>query len=383
MNLKHGVAVIALLLGACATDPAIPEAAAPEAISPEAIPTGAALMAPLPAGNTVLTRIAFGSCADEELPQPIWQAIAAAEPDLFLFMGDNIYVDWLDGEFVENVTPQMISDAYERLARHPDYSPFRSAVPILATWDDHDFGKNDGGMEFPFKAESKELMLEFFGVAADASVRQREGLYHAATFGPEGRRVQIIMLDTRWFRSPLTPTDEWGAPGKERYVASTAAEQIILGKAQWVWLEEQLRAPADLRLLVSSIQVLSEGHGWELWRNLPQERQRFFELLRATKVENLVLLSGDRHVGGLYRLEGQTGYPLYEITASSLNKSFAEGLTVPEYGPHQIGHLFGPENFGLITIDWEREVLAIELKDAGGATVRALTLSLDDLKNRD
>ena len=378
MNLKRSVTVIALLLGACATDSAIPEAVGPEAARPEA-----AAIAPLPVAGTVLTRIAFGSCADEELPQPIWQAIAAAEPDLFLFMGDNIYVDYIDGEFVEKATPQMISEAYDLLARHPDYSPFRSAVPILAAWDDHDFGKNDGGMEFEFKAQSKEMMLEFFGFAADAAVRGREGLYHATTFGPQGRRVQIIMLDTRWFRSPLTPTDERDAPGKERYVASTAGEQIILGDAQWVWLEEQLRKPADLRLLVSSIQVISEGHGWELWRNLPAERQRFFELLRETEVENLVLLSGDRHVGGLYRLEGVTGYPLYEITASSLNKSFAEGLTVPEMGPHQIGHLYGPENFGLITIDWEREVLAIELKDTDGATVRALTLSLDDLKNRD
>ena len=377
MNLKRSVAVIALLLGACATDSAIPEAVGPEATALEVI-------APLPAAGTVLTRIALGSCADEELPQPIWKAIAAADPDIFLFMGDNIYVDWLDGQFVEKVSPRMISDAYELLARHPDYSPFRRAVPILAVWDDHDYGKDDGGTEFEFKAQSKEMMLDFFGVAAGAEVRGRDGLYQAMTFGPQGRRVQIIMLDTRWFRSSLTPTDEWDAPGKERYLPSNDAdEQIILGDAQWVWLEQRLREPADLRLLVSSIQVISEGHGWERWGNHPAERQRFFELLRATKVENLVLLSGDRHVGGLYRLEGQTGYPLYEITASSLNKSFAEGLTVPEYGPHQIGHLFGPEHFELITIDWEKEVLAIELKDIDGATVRALTLSLDDLRNRD
>ena len=373
MNIRHGVAVIALLLGACATDATEPTAVWPETTA----------IAPLPVEGTVLTRIAFGSCVDEELPQPIWKAIAAADPDLFLLMGDNIYADWLKGEFVENATPEMIADAYALMARHPDYSPFRQAVPILAAWDDHDFGKNDGGAEFEFKVQSKEMMLDFFGVAAGAKVRGRDGLYHARSFGPEGRRVQIIMLDTRWFRSPLTPTDERGAAGKERYLPSQAAGQIILGEAQWAWLEERLREPADLRLLVSSIQVIAEGHGWELWRNLPAERERFFELLRATEVENLILLSGDRHVGGIYRLEGATGYPLYEITSSSLNKSFAEGLTVPEMGPHQLGHLFGPENFGLITIDWEKEVLAMDLRDIDGATVRALTLSLEDLRNRD
>jgi alkaline phosphatase D len=378
MNLSYGVAVMALLAGACATD-----ATGPEAVTPEVAGPDVAAIAPLPAGSAVLTRIAFGSCADEEFPQPIWKTIAASKPDLFLFMGDNIYVDWHDGEFVKNVTPEMISDAYEMMARHLDFSPFRQAVPIVAAWDDHDYGKNDGGEEFEFKAQSKEIMLDFFGVAKDAAVRSRDGLYHATTFGPEGRRVQIIMLDTRWFRSDLTPTDEWGTRGKERYLPSDAEHQVVLGEAQWAWLEAQLREPAELRLLVSSIQVISEGHGWELWRNLPAERQRFFELLRQTEVEDLVLLSGDRHVGGFYRLEGETGYPLYEVTSSSLNKSFAKGLTVPEYGPHQIGHLYGPENFGLITIDWEKEVLAMDLKDVEGTTVRSLILSLEDLKNRD
>ena len=378
MQLRHSAAAIAMLVGACATDPVQTTSVQPALAGPVAI-----AIAPLPAENTVLTRIAFGSCSDEELAQPIWKAVAAADPDLFLFMGDNIYADYVDGEFAGEVTPQMISDAYGLLARHPDYSPFRSTVPIIAAWDDHDYGKNDGGAEFEFKAQSKELMLDFFGFARDAAVRERDGLYHATTFGPEGRRVQIIVLDTRWFRSALTPTDERGAPGKERYLASEAKDQIVLGEAQWAWLEAQFNEPADLRLLVSSIQVISEGHGWELWRNLPAERQRFFELLRETEVENLVLLSGDRHVGGIYRLEGIADYPLYEVTSSSINKSFAAGLTVPEYGPHQIGHLYGPENFGLITIDWERQVLAMELKDVGGTTVRALTLSLEDLKNRD
>jgi len=388
MRLRSSVAAIALLAAACADAGETPQAAAVETAPPPieaplSPPPRRPAVAPLPAADSVLTRIAFGSCVDEESPQPIWASVLAADPDLFLLIGDNIYADIHEGEFVDEVTPEVIARAYETMARHPDFSPFRSRVPILGAWDDHDYGLNDGGREYEYKAESKELMLDFFGLGAGDPVRQREGLYYARSFGPEGRRVQIIMLDTRWFRSGLTETDERGAPGKERYLPSQAEEQVILGEAQWAWLEEQLRQPADLRLLVSSIQALAEGHGWELWGNLPKERQRLFELIRSTAVEDLILLSGDRHTGGLYRLEGAAGYPLYEITSSSLNKSFAEGLTIPEMGPHQLGLMYAPENFGMITIDWERQTLAMDLRDEDGATVRALTISLKDLKNPD
>jgi hypothetical protein len=42
--------------------------------------------------------------------------------------------------------------------------------------------------------------------------------------------------------------------------------------------------------------------------------------------------------------------------------------------------MFKPENFGMITVDWEKETLALDLRDMAGATVRSVTLSLDDLK---
>ena len=45
------------------------------------------------AADQVIQRIAFGSCAHQDKPQPIWKSIAAAKPDVFLFLGDNIYGD--------------------------------------------------------------------------------------------------------------------------------------------------------------------------------------------------------------------------------------------------------------------------------------------------
>ena len=375
---KQSVAVVALLAGLSLT-----AACDQSGTGNDIQETTASARAQIPASDAVLTRIAFGSCADEELPQPIWRAIAAADPDLFLFIGDNIYADRVNDVPVSPTTPAMIREAYETLAGNPDFSAFRSEVPILAAWDDHDYGLNDGGREFSLKQESKKLMLDFFGVAANAPVRQHDGLYYAATFGPEGRRVQIIKLDTRWFRSALKPTDEWGVVGKERFVPTDAPDQAMLGEAQWVWLEEKLNEPAELRLLVSSIQVVSVGHGFERWGNMPTEMARLLDLFRETAVENLVMLSGDRHSGGLYRLEREAAYPLHEITSSSINVAFDYYTPSPEDDPPALGEMFKPENFGLITVDWEKATLALDLNDMNGATVRSVTLSLDDLKNHD
>src|SRR5438874_9622873 len=143
-----------------------------------------------------LTRIAFGSCADQDRPLPIFETIAAAKPELLLLMGDNIYAD-LDK--TRKVTPAVIQEKYDTLARLPGFQRLRATCPILATWDDHDFGKNDAGAEFPLKDESQKLFLDFFGVPAGDPRRAQKGVYHSAVVGPPGKRVQVILLDTRYF----------------------------------------------------------------------------------------------------------------------------------------------------------------------------------------
>ena len=113
------------------------------------------------------------------------------------------------------------------------------------------------------------------------------------------------------------------APGPTR--PTPTRPRPCSAQAQWAWLGEQLRQPAELRLIVSSVQVLAEGHGYEHWGNLPRERQRLLELLASTRANGVILLSGDRHVGALYRLDRRVPYPLYEITSSGLNMFYAGG----------------------------------------------------------
>jgi len=319
-----------------------------------------------------LERIAFGSCAGQEQDQSIWNTVRAASPQAFLFMGDNVYGDVTSPDMRELV------DAYNTLADSRPFAQFAKDVPILAVWDDHDFGRNDAGAEFEYRERSEAIFLDFWNVGQDDERRQREGIYQSFMAGPEQSRVQIIMLDTRSFRSPLKKTDERNAPGKERYLPDPDPGKTMLGEAQWRWLETELQKPAKVRLLVSSIQVIADGHGWERWGNLPLERQRLYDTIKRSGAKGVVLLSGDRHLSAMYAYDTDMPYPLYEITASSLNRPIGDRAR-GEAGPYRLQEVFTEANFGTLDIDWETGVLSFQINDQGGKTEQRLDLRLEEL----
>ena len=170
-------------------------------------------------------------------------------------MGDNVYADTVD--------PDELWAHHQRLDAHPGFAAIRANTPVIGTWDDHDYGINDGGAEHPTKHEAQDAFMRFFRIPDDAPMRSREGVYDVRVHGPEGRREQVILLDTRYFRGPLTPADpdvDYGRP--MRYLPSADTSVPLLGEEQWAWPEEQLRVAADLRLVVSSIQLAGEEQGF-------------------------------------------------------------------------------------------------------------------------
>ena len=330
-----------------------------------------------------LSRIAFGSCANEHRPQPVWEAINDTKPQLFIFMGDNVYVDSAD--------PAKLKESYETFAAVPGVADLRESTPILATWDDHDYGKNDVGAEWEGKEAAKEAFMEFFDTPNDSPLRQRGGVYDAKIFGPEGKRVQVIMLDTRWFRGPLrkmTKEDIKEARAKTkkkvgRYLPDDESDSSMLGDEQWAWLVEELKKPAELRLLVSSIQVIPNEHGWEKWGNLPRERKKLLDAIRDNAT-NVVILSGDRHLSEISLLPPETDggpfYPLYEVTSSGLNQT---GLPEEENRFRvEDTEIYNQPNFGIIDIDWEQEdpSIKLEIRDDKGKVVQEVKTTLNTLK---
>ena len=319
-----------------------------------------------------LETIALGSCARNGQPQPVWTAIRAHAPDLFVFLGDNVYAD-RDG------TPRgaaQIAAAYAELEAEPGWRELRAACGVLATWDDHDYGKNDGGAEWELKEVSQKLFLDFFGVPEDSPRRRRAGVYHAQLFGPPARRVQVILLDTRSHRGPLRKRSS-AVQGRGPYLPNPDSTATLLGDAQWAWLEDQLRIPARVRILCSSIQVLPEEHGWESWANLPHERRRLFDLIARTGADGVVIVSGDRHLIELScDRSDERPYPLWELTTSGLNQASGE---VDEPNRYRVGEPRRCTNFGLIHIDWEAGSLILEGRDADNSVILSRVIPLGEL----
>ena len=333
--------------------------------------------------ETPISRIAFGSCADQNKPCPIWGKIADYHPDLMLMLGDNIYADLVDGQ-LKPATAARIAAGYEQLAALPDFARLRAQTTIMGTWDDHDYGNNDAGVEWEHKDEAAKMFHNFFATPSDSPRRQQRGIYDAKLFGPPGKRLQVIMLDTRYFRSQLEQGPE-PLPGfrARPYIAATGANTTMLGEAQWKWLGEQLEVPADLRIIATSIQLLSNQHPFEKWGTMPNERDRMFELIRQKAASGVVFLSGDRHLGEISCEPKVVGYPLYDVTASGLNQA-NQGWRAPEPNLLQVASLHYGNHFGSIEIDWEQDIptIKLQLRHEDGEIAVQSRLKLSLLKAR-
>jgi alkaline phosphatase D len=292
-----------------------------------------------------LRRLMFGSCVLQFKSKPIFSTIAEMRPDLFIFLGDNIYAD--------TTNMRVMQRKYDRLAASVAFQELLASCPVLAVWDDHDYGANDAGSEYPKKEESKRLFLDFWKEPADSPRWGRQGIYAAHMYGPAARSVQVILLDTRSFRDPLIrgnphPTDALGP-----YVPNPDPGATILGRRQWRWLEAQLARPARLRIIVSSIQVIPEFSGWEAWANFPAEKKRLLDLIARKQIEGVMFLSGDRHFAEISVLHPAGGYPLYEVTSSALNFRHPSGQTGENR--FRFDGTYVRANFGEIRIDWSGE----------------------------
>lgn len=209
-------------------------------------------------GADKIERIAILGCHRQTEPAPALVRYLEAEPDLCLWIGDNVYAD-------TKTDPEFILACHQVLGAEPAFRKLRERVPFVATWDDHDYGLNNAGKEYPFKERSKQIFREFWAMQEHIPAA-RDRIYHVRRFETGGKVLQMILLDPRYNRD---------APGPE---ADT------LGEPQWKWLAEQLREPADLRLLVSGYQVLLDaGTGSETWGKFPAARERLFRTIREAK----------------------------------------------------------------------------------------------------
>jgi alkaline phosphatase D len=294
--------------------------------------------------------IAFGSCNKMEKPQTMWEWINANDPNLWIWLGDIVYADTTD--------TRALTAHYRLLKTNPDYKKLRSKAQVVGIYDDHDYGKNGGDQYLKGKKGTKKCMLDFLDVPANNPVRKREGAYQSYTFGKAPQRVKVILMDLRYFRDSLTadPTKQ------KRFLPNPTGD--ILGEAQWKWLENELsNSNANLTLLCSSVQVLSDEHIYDKWGNFPAARKRLLTLIVKTKPKNLMILSGDRHMAEISKMDIQgLSYPLYDFTSSGLTH-IRSGLT--ETNKFRVGDMIVKRNFGLLKLRWEGEHPVVTMQVRG------------------
>lgn len=291
-----------------------------------------------PANRTV---VAFGSCSKQYNPNQRWVDILENDPDIWIWLGDNIYGDSHDMDFMaEKYAHQKADSGYQLL--------LKSGTSIIGTWDDHDYGVNDGGINYSKKKESKELFMDFLDISEDNPVREHEGVYQSYDYTFGDHLLKIILLDTRYFRDTI-----------ERDFMTRAykpnQEGDVLGEEQWLWFENELNESiADLVLIGSSIQVIPEEQIYEKWENLPAAREKLFNLLQKFPEKRVVFLSGDRHIAEISEMSFEgLDYPLYDFTSSGLTHTWLRDDEEPN--KYRVSDFIVNLNFGVILIDWQED----------------------------
>lgn len=299
------------------------------------------------------TKIAFGSCASQDHPLPIFNSIVKQHPDLFIFLGDNIYGD--------SNNMDTLRAKYKRLENHKGYRDLRGSCPVFATWDDHDYGWNDVGRHWPYKKQSKEVFLKFFGEPSGSERWKRAGIYSSYLLDCKGKKLQVILLDVRTFRDDLLKANGiMSRDGKYRldYLPYTKSDSTLLGKEQWQWLEEELKKPADVRIIASGSQFGIEYNGYEAWANFPGEQKKLMNMIKATKASGVLFISGDVHYAEISKFQLPGQYPVYDCTSSGLSSTWH--LATPNKN-----RIKGPvmeNNFGLLSINWDEKDPLIKME---------------------
>lgn len=255
-------------------------------------------------------------------------------------------------------------ELYAQQSAHSDYERFVATTPVYGIWDDHDYGADNAGKEYPKRTESQAALLDFLREPGDSSRRTQQGVYASYALGTGAKSVKLILLDGRYHR-------DLPGPGSD-----------TLGTAQWQWLESELRSSTStVNLIVSGYQVIPEEIKGEKWADFPAARQRLFQLLRATRTSGVVFLTGDRHFAEVSRLdESAIGYPLYELTSSGFTEPWRSAGEQPNR--YRAGALYAEQNFGLVVVDWDRAELSLEIRGPVGILVHREKISLATLRSK-
>ncbi len=278
-------------------------------------------------------KVLLVSCMDDSLmdvAEKIWPEAVAHKPDVVMMIGDNTYADKKNGQG-KTADPEQIWNRYAETRGLLPFFKIAELIPVVATWDDHDYGSNDSDRTFVHKNAASEAFFAFFAQKAETSGFER-GPGVASIWRAFG--VNFALLDDRSFRSP----NKVDAP-----------DQTHFGREQEEWLKARMYEAKSPFVLVSGDQFFGGYHSFESFEG--SHPKNFKETLadwRAARVP-LLFLSGDRHLTEIMKTPVDAlGYPSFEITSSGIHARVFSGAMNRDPNPRLLVGADGVYNYSIL-----------------------------------
>ena len=241
---------------------------------------------------------AVASCMDDKWEnQHIWKELLSFQPDMIFLIGDVVYAD----KYIPEVSFNNLSKRYlETLQTLPLYKTSK-LIPILAIWDDHDYGMNNGHGNFKYKREMTKLFRDFFPLPIKHSnLSKGPGI----SFVLETKKQNFLFTDGRSFQSP-----------------PNSKTPSLWGKEQETWLLKNLSK--NPTWIISGGQILGRHQPFESFETGFPDNFKMM-MSHIMKAQNPVFfLSGDRHLSELLKIdktkEAWAKYNTYELTTSPIH----------------------------------------------------------------
>ena len=295
--------------------------------------------------------VAFGSCSkvSQYKTAPIFKAVAAQQPDMMIFAGDNSYFIVGDGSDKHFNTSGPVGDwlfPEGMVNRHlitrvnPDLQDMLRSVPCYGIWDDHDYGPNNADRTFALREEATKAFIQMWANPAYGTA-ETPGTFSAFRHGP----LEVFLLDDRYYKySPQEHDDVTPETGS------------IWGAEQLAWLLQGLKdSTAPVKLIANGTQVISQSEGGEgHYREARGELDTLLAYLSEHKIGGVVFLTGDRHFSEAMQQALPSGPLVVECTSSPLQQDQKVGPLVGREHPNRLWAMRG-NNFGLVTVDLPEE----------------------------
>lgn len=297
------------------------------------------------ATNKKQLKFVVASCMDDTIEQgDIWQQLVQLDPDVIFLIGDNSYTTHNINS--NHPTP---ADLWRRHAETRNrLNLFRNErlYPVIAVWDDHDYGYNNGGKEYRYKEQSLAIFKAFF-IGSSLNNFQLAGLGLASKTKFYG--VEFFLLDNRTFRT-----------------LGTNEPQFHFGDLQSRWLTTNLTGKGHA-FVISGDQFFGAYHRFESFQGNHSRRfPQFLKQLKGMNRKKVVFLSGDRHLSEAMKIPRSfLGYPTYEFTSSPIHAKVYPSPWAKQPNPLQVAGQASVHNFLAFTVQQQTNLLTMKVASHG------------------